>query len=78
MMKHSQLQIQVLKLYKELLRAGKQTPGVIPQVKYYFRKNASISKQDVLLSERLLRQGVRTLKMLQEGRVSGMGTFKTE
>ena len=78
MAKRSKLQQQVLTLYKMFLRASEDKPGVMAQVQYEFRKDAKMSRTDVLRIEHKIRRAERQLKMLQTGSVDGAGTFKDE
>lgn len=78
MPRHSKLQIQVLCLYKNFLKAAANKPGVKSQVQFEFRKWAQLQETDVLRIEHLLRRGERQLKMLQTGAVDRAGTFSPE
>lgn len=82
---YSQLQRQVLKLYKDYmiaLRPG--SPGKIEEsaksqikqvVRQEFRKNAySLKRTHFVRIETLLRQGQRRLEDLNEGRIAGIST----
>merc|ERR1712156_1178885 len=55
--KHSGAQKQVIKLFRDLLRATKDVPKLNSEVKTEFRKNQSIPKKDFPIIERLLRTG---------------------
>jgi len=48
MMRHSQLQKQVLALYRQCLRVASSKPGAVEYVRTEFRKNAIISKSEVV------------------------------
>ena len=76
MARHSKLQLQILQLYKQFLRASENKPGVRAQVQYEFRKGAQMSRMDVLKIEYTMRRAERQLKMLQTGSVDGAGTFQ--
>ena len=75
-MVHSQLQLSVLRLYKELLRASANKPGVDNIIKSEFRRQqATLRKTDTLRIEYQMRIGKRKLEMLRDPQVSGVGQF---
>jgi len=77
--RHSKIQLQVLSLYKSLLRAAKDKPGFDYAIRTEFKKNAvGLEKTDVLRIEHLMRNGKRKLEMIQDSNVSGMGHFVKE
>ncbi|KAK8404839.1 hypothetical protein O3P69_001436 [Scylla paramamosain] len=76
MARHSKIQLEVLRLYKQCLRAAEKKPGFYDNVQYEFRKNATIPKTEILRVEHLLRQGWRKLKMMQDPFVNSMGRFQ--
>jgi len=77
--RHSKIQLQVLSLYKSLLRAAKDKPGFDYAIRTEFKKNAvGLEKTDVLRIEHLMRNGKRKLEMIQDSNVSGMGHFIKE
>lgn len=78
MARHSKIQLQILRLYREFLRTGKERPGVQEYVKAEFRKNAVIPRTDILRIEHLLRRAERQLTLLQKPTVKGMGTFEKD
>ncbi|XP_053257701.1 succinate dehydrogenase assembly factor 1, mitochondrial [Podarcis raffonei] len=75
MARHSKLQKQVLGLYCSFLRAGKDKPGFLPQIRAEFRKNAQIPRTDVMIIEYLIRRGQRQLEQLRGGHTKQMGAF---
>jgi len=75
-MPHSKLQLEVLGLYKQLLRAGQGKPGVVDSVKGEFRKNQHLARTDTLRIEYVLRLGKRRLEQIRDPNVSGFGSFK--
>uniref|UniRef100_A0A8C5PYC4 Complex 1 LYR protein domain-containing protein n=1 Tax=Leptobrachium leishanense TaxID=445787 RepID=A0A8C5PYC4_9ANUR len=75
MARHSKLQKQILSLYKQFLRAGKEKPGFLPQIQQEFRKNAKIAKTDVMHIEYLLRRGQRQLEQLKDVHTKQLGAF---
>uniref|UniRef100_A0A452I0K9 Complex 1 LYR protein domain-containing protein n=1 Tax=Gopherus agassizii TaxID=38772 RepID=A0A452I0K9_9SAUR len=77
MARHSKLQKQVLSLYRQFLRAGKEKPGFLPRIQAEFRKNASIPRMDVMHIEYLLRRGQRQLKQLRDVNTKQMGGFRS-
>lgn len=76
MARHSKVQLEVLRLYKQCLRAAEKKPGFYTNVQYEFRKNSTIPRTEILRVEHLLRQGWRKLKMMQDPFVNGMGRFE--
>ncbi|VDN16470.1 unnamed protein product [Dibothriocephalus latus] len=83
--RYSQLQKQVLSLYKNFMVAlgPKSTAKIAPEarpalreaVRTEFRKNvASLKKTDLFRIEALVRQGQRRLEDIQEGRISSIST----
>jgi len=77
--RHSKVQLQVLSLYKSLLRAAKDKPGFEYTIKTEFKKNSTVlEKTDVLRIEHLIRNGKRKLEMIQDPNVSGGGHFVKE
>ena len=75
MPRHSKLQIEVLRCYKQCLRAAQAKPGFYENVRFEFRKHKNIPKTDILRIELLLRQGWRKLKIIKDPFVDGMGHF---
>lgn len=78
MMRRSKLQIQVLSLYKQCLRAAEAKPGFRSNVQSEFRRNARIPRTDTMRIEQAVRNGFRKLKMMNDPNVSGMGNFVDE
>lgn len=77
--RHSQIQQQVLSLYKQFLKVAKAKPGLDGYIRSEFRNNAkTLSKMDTLHIEHLLRRGQRQLQMLKGEQVKGMDVFKSE
>ena len=74
-MVHSKLQISVLSLYKELLRAAVGKSGVETTIKSEFRRQANLARSDTLRIEYQLRMGRRKLDMIRDPQVSGVGQF---
>uniref|UniRef100_A0A8C4X1L9 Complex 1 LYR protein domain-containing protein n=1 Tax=Eptatretus burgeri TaxID=7764 RepID=A0A8C4X1L9_EPTBU len=66
MVRHSELQRQVLSLYRQLMRASQGKPGFVPFVRSEFRRQATLSRLDVQRIHFLLRRGRRQLFQLQE------------
>lgn len=75
MPKHSQLQVQVLSLYKQFLRATEKRPGFRSYIREEFKKNSQLKKTDVLHVEYLLRRGKRQLETLTSQSVNSLGVF---
>ena len=75
MVRHNKIQLQVLNLYRRLLKAAEAKPSFKDNIKFEFRKNSKISKTNTLRIEHLLRDGERKLKMIKDPHVDGMGRF---
>ncbi|XP_060114038.1 succinate dehydrogenase assembly factor 1, mitochondrial [Heteronotia binoei] len=75
MARHSKLQLQVLSLYRNFLRAAKDKPGFLPRIRAEFRKHAQIPRADVMRIEYLLRRGQRQLEQLRDVHTKQMGVF---
>jgi hypothetical protein len=78
----SGLQLQVLHLYRQALRAArKQEPhsrrNLEEYARHQFETQRSVSRTNVLLIEHLLRQGNKQLQMLSQTDVKGF-TWKKE
>ena len=71
----NKIQLQVLALYKQCLRAAEAKPGFTSSVQQEFRRNAALPKTDSLRIEAALRSGVRRLEMMQDPSVRGAGKF---
>jgi len=74
-MRRSKLQLQVLSLYKQCLRAAEAKPGFRLNVQTEFRRNAKIPRTDTMRIEHVMRNGYRKLTMMSDPNVSGMGNF---
>ncbi|XP_078287107.1 succinate dehydrogenase assembly factor 1, mitochondrial [Rhinoraja longicauda] len=75
MARHSKLQKQVLKLYKQFLRAAKDKPGFLPLIQEEFHKNSKIPRMDVMHIEYLYRRGQRQLELLKESNTKQVAAF---
>lgn len=75
MARRSQLQKHVLSLYRSLMRAAGDRPGIKPFVQVEFRKNQSIPKTDIMQIEYLIRRGEKKLAELKSGQMTSMGSF---
>ncbi|XP_034547757.1 succinate dehydrogenase assembly factor 1, mitochondrial [Notolabrus celidotus] len=75
MVRHSKLQIQILSLYRQFLRAGQDKPGFIPRIRDEFRQNAQIKKTDVMHIEYLFRRAQRQLDQLKDVNTKQLGSF---
>lgn len=65
--RRSQLQREVLKLYRSFLVACKSKPKETKLiVQREFRKNASVQKTDTIMIDYLLRRGKKQLRTLQQ------------
>eukprot|EP00058_Branchiostoma_floridae_P016244 XP_002601732.1 hypothetical protein BRAFLDRAFT_215274 [Branchiostoma floridae] len=74
--RRSQLQKQVLSLYKQFLGLSKDKPGLANHVRAEFKKNAQLPKSDVLRIEFLIRRGTRQLQTLRTTSVQQVGSFE--
>ena len=68
MMGHSKLQLEVLQLYKEFLKASRGSKVARELVKSTFKANSQISQTNFLQIEHLIRSGRRKLKVLQSSK----------
>ncbi|MCJ8740943.1 hypothetical protein PDJAM_G00065030 [Pangasius djambal] len=75
MVRHSKLQKQVLSLYRQFLRAGRDKPGFLPRIQEEFRTNAAIQKTDVMHIEYLCRRAQRQLEQLRDVNTKQLGFF---
>ena len=76
-LRRSQIQKQVLSLYKECLRAAEaKSPSFKIVVRNEFKRNgAAIQRTDTMRVEYMLQQGKRRLDMMKDPHVSGFGQF---
>ncbi|GAB1599630.1 hypothetical protein Ahia01_000240300 [Argonauta hians] len=77
-MQRSQLQCQVLSLYRRLLRASRCKPGFKSYIDAEFRRHRDIPRAHTLRIEHLLRNGNRKLELLQRREVQSLGVFYKE
>lgn len=76
-MLRTQIQREVLRLYKGFLHASKGTDGMKEYIRQVFRQNAQLKRTEVLKIEYLLRKGQRELRSLkQSGNVTRISKFK--
>ena len=75
LMVHSKLQLEVLKLYKELLRAATNKPGFQANIRSEFRRQATLPRNDSLRIEFQMRLGRRKLDTIRDPHISDMGQF---
>ena len=73
--RRSQLQKHVLTLYRSLLKAAGDRPGIRPHIQMEFRKNQKIPKTNVMQIEYLIRRGEKRLDELKSGQMTSMGSF---
>ena len=78
MPRHSKIQLQVLRLYKDFMRTAASRPGIQEHVRSEFKKNKTISKKNVLMIEYLLRRGERQLKQVSKSSVQCVGVFEKD
>jgi succinate dehydrogenase assembly factor 1 len=74
--RHSKLQLQVLSLYRQLLRVARSKPGASDYIQNEFHKNATIAKTEVMKIEQLIRRGERQLESLKKSTTAGVGIFQ--
>lgn len=74
-MARSKLQVQVLNLYKQCMRAAQSKPGFKVNVQNEFRRNSLMPRTDTIRIEHVMRNGYRKLDMMKDPQVSGMGNF---
>ena len=73
-MTHSKLQLEVLRLYREFLKASRGNENARELVKSTFRANSQISQTNFLQIEYLIRSGYRKLEVLKSSeKISYMG-----
>ncbi|XP_060791894.1 succinate dehydrogenase assembly factor 1, mitochondrial isoform X3 [Neoarius graeffei] len=75
MVRHSKLQKQVLSLYRQFLRAGRNKPSFLPKIQEEFRINSAIQKTDVMHIEYLCRRAQRQLEQLRDVNTKQLGFF---
>ena len=75
MARRSQIQKQVLSLYRSLLREAKNKPGMSDFVRSEFRKNQNIPRTNIMQIEYLIRHSSKRLKDIQTGSMVSMGIF---
>lgn len=78
MPKHSQIQLQILSLYKQFLKLSKDKPGLKEVIRSEFRKNAAIPKSDILRVEYQFRLGKKQFENLKNSEVDSVGVFERE
>jgi succinate dehydrogenase assembly factor 1 len=78
MPKHSQIQLQILSLYKQFLKLSKDKPGLREVIRSEFRKNAKLSRTDTLRIEYQYRLGKKQLDTLKNSEVDSVGVFESE
>lgn len=66
MVSHSKLQLEVLKLYREFLKASRGNEVARELVKSTFKANSQISQTNILQIEYLIRSGRRKLQVLKK------------
>ncbi|XP_068766314.1 succinate dehydrogenase assembly factor 1, mitochondrial [Struthio camelus] len=71
----SRLQREVLSLYRQLLRAGKDKPGSEQRIREEFRRHAGTPAGDSLRLEFLLRRGRRQLEQLRAASTKRLSAF---
>ena len=78
MTKHTRIQLQVLRLYKDFMRTAAKRPGIAEHVRSEFKKNKTVPKKNILMIEYLMRRGERQLAQLSKSTVQGVGVFEKE
>ncbi|TMS39475.1 hypothetical protein L596_005989 [Steinernema carpocapsae] len=78
-MVHSKLQLLVLDLYKQFLRASAEHPALREHIRQSFRDAATkYQKTDTFLIEYNLRKAQRQLDSLKNHSISGFGNMSME
>lgn len=75
MARRSQVQKQVLTLYRSLLREAAEKPGVKVHIKNEFQKNKNIPRTNIMQIEYLVRRGTKRLKEMKTGQITSIGSF---
>lgn len=75
MSRRSQVQRQVLSLYRSLLREAGERPGIALYIQNEFRKNKDIPRTNIMQIEYLIRRGDKRLQELKTGNMTSMGSF---
>ena len=75
MSRRSQIQKQVLLLYRSLLREAGDRPGIAYHIQSEFRKNKNIPRTNIMQIEYLVRRGEKRLTELKNGQMTAMGAF---
>lgn len=78
MPKHSQIQLQILSLYKQFLKLSKDKAGLKEVIRSEFRKNATIPRSDILRVEYQFRLGKKQFENLKNSEVDSVGVFERE
>lgn len=78
MARRSQVQKQVLSLYRSLLREASDKPGIKEHVQNEFRKNRDIPKTNIMMVEYLIRNGKKRLKDIQNSQITSIGVFRQD
>ena len=76
MVRHSKIQIQVLGLYRQFMRAAQDRPGIADHIRSEFKKNMQLPRSDSLRIEFLMRRGQRQLDQLKTSTIKKMGVFQ--
>uniref|UniRef100_A0A0L8FQG7 Complex 1 LYR protein domain-containing protein n=1 Tax=Octopus bimaculoides TaxID=37653 RepID=A0A0L8FQG7_OCTBM len=77
-MVHSKLQLEVLSLYRQLLRATRNKPGFKSYICDEFRRNMTIPRTNILQIEHIIRNGKKKLDLLKRQEVQSLGVFYKE
>ena len=75
MARRSQVQKQVLILYRSLLRESAQRPGMKEYIREEFQKHKDIPRTNTIQIEYLLRRGNKRLKEMKTGQMVSMSMF---
>ena len=75
MPRHSKLQLHILSIYRQFLRAAKDQPQTIEFIKSEFKKNSSIPKKSTLQIEQIVRRADRQLETLKKPTSKGISVF---
>lgn len=71
--KYSQFQLKILKLYADFIRLSHDRPGLLDKVRQEFRQASKLNpRQDSLLIDYKLRRSANQLEMLRTSRVKAI------
>ena len=72
MARHSQVQKQVISLYRSLMRGAGSKPGLKDHIRGEFKKNKDIPRTNIMQIEHLVRWGNKKLKTMDSWQSIGV------